>query len=208
MAKSFKQELFNIPNTISLFRVFAAPMVAFLWLSLDCPVAGFILGILSGLTDQLDGYLARKLKQTSELGALIDQAGDLIFESTCILIGIVSGYLWYGLLIIYLFREFIVTAVRSYIAKNGGELPSSMLGRVKSSFIQWSFFPFFLGGILIRPGIIDETINVAGFSPGEVLIGSGTLGISIGLFLGIISAVAYLKGFVNFYVKRQEALSK
>jgi CDP-diacylglycerol--glycerol-3-phosphate 3-phosphatidyltransferase len=168
MALSFTKVLFNVPNTMSVFRVLTAPLLALFWLGLDWRIAALALGIVSGLTDQLDGYAARKLNQTTELGALIDQLGDLVFESICLLIGVLSGYLWSGLLIIYLFREFVVTVVRSYVIGHGGSLPSTMLGKVKSSCIQWAFIHIFLGGIFLMPGRIPSTMNLAGFSPGQL----------------------------------------
>ncbi len=203
MSASFVKVLFNVPNTMSVFRVLAAPLLAWFWIGMDWRIGGLVLGTLVGLTDQLDGYVARKLNQTTELGALIDQLGDLVFESTCLIIGIVSGYLWSGWIIIYLFREFVVTVVRSYVTGHGGTLPSTMLGKVKSSCLQWAFFPFFLGGIIIQPGVIPETWRLVGVSAGQMLIWIGTAWILGGIVLGIISAAVYFKAFVRFYMERQ-----
>ncbi len=203
MASLFAKVLFNVPNTMSIFRVLTAPLLAIFWLGLDWKIAGLALGVLSGITDQLDGYAARKLKQTTELGALIDQLGDLVFESICLLIAVLSGLLWSGLLIIYLFREFTVTVIRSYVTGNGGTLPSTMLGKVKSSCIQWGFFGLFLGGILLEPGRLSSAYNLAGVSPGLLSIWFCTAWIVAGLVLGLISAGIYFKAFKDFYVKRQ-----
>ena len=52
---------------MSLFRVVATPFLAVLWLGLDWRVAGLCLGTLVGITDQLDGYVARKLGQITDL---------------------------------------------------------------------------------------------------------------------------------------------
>lgn len=205
MAASFIKVLFNVPNTMSVFRVMAAPLLAWFWLGMDWRIGGLILGTLVGLTDQLDGYVARKLNQTTELGALIDQLGDLVFESTCLVIGAVTGYLWSGWLILYLFREFVVTVIRSYVIGNGGTLPSTMLGKVKSSCIQWAFFLFFLGGILIEPGRLPEAWRLIGISPGQMLIWAGTAWIVGGLAVGIVSAAIYFKAFTAFYLKRHVA---
>jgi CDP-diacylglycerol--glycerol-3-phosphate 3-phosphatidyltransferase len=207
MASSFAKVLFNVPNTMSVFRVLTAPLLALFWLGLDWKIAGLTLGVFSGLTDQLDGYVARKLKQTTELGALIDQLGDLVFESVCLLIGVLGGYLWSGLLIIYLFREFVVTVVRSYVIGHGGSLPSTMLGKVKSSCIQWGFFPLFLGVILLDPGRISPSYALAGVSPGQIIIWFGTQWIVAGLVIGLISQGIYFKAFKAFYVERQERSS-
>ena len=203
MAASFTKVLFNVPNTMSVFRVLAAPLLAWFWIAMDWRIGGLIIGTLVGLTDQLDGYVARKLNQTTELGALIDQLGDLVFESTCLLIGVLSGYLWAGWLIIYLFREFTVTVIRSYVTGHGGTLPSTMIGKVKSSCIQWAFFLVFLGGILLQPGRVPETWRLVGIPAGQILIWIGAMWIIAGIALGILSAVMYFKAFAAFYVTRQ-----
>ena len=205
MAASFSKVLFNVPNSMSVFRVLAAPLLAWFWLGMDWRIGGLVLGTVVGLTDQLDGYVARKLNQTTELGALIDQLGDLVFESTCLIIGVVSGYLWSGWLIIYLFREFVVNVIRSYVIGHGGALPSTMLGKVKSSCLQWGFFPLFLGGILLQPGRVPDTWRLVGISAGQILVWLVTGWIVAGLVLGIISAVMYFKAFTAFYVSRMNA---
>lgn len=187
---------------MSIFRVVAAPLLALFWLGFDWRVAGLALGTAVGITDQLDGYVARKLCQTTELGGLIDQLGDLIFEATCLVIGVVSGYLWSGWLIIYLLREFTVTVIRSYVTSNGGTLPSTMHGKVKSSCLQWAFFVFFLGGIVIQPGAVPDSWNMVGIAPGQLLIWVATGWIIAGLVIGIISAVIYFKAFAAFYSSR------
>jgi CDP-diacylglycerol--glycerol-3-phosphate 3-phosphatidyltransferase len=188
---------------MSLFRVVAAPLLAFLWLGLDWRFAGLVLGTLMGITDQLDGYVARKLNQTTELGGLLDQLGDLVFESVCLIIGVMSGYLWSGWLIIYLCREFTVNVIRSYVTGNGGELPSSMLGKVKSSCLQWAFFLVFLGGILVQPGVVPQDWHMVGVTPGQMIIWIGAAWIIGGIVIGLISAVIYFRAFTAFYSSRQ-----
>ncbi len=190
---------------MSLFRVVAAPFLAVLWVGLDWRIAGLCLGTLVGLTDQLDGYVARKLDQITELGAMIDQLGDLVFESTCILITILSGYLWSGWLVIYLFREFVITVVRSYVASHGGELPSSMLGKIKSSCIQWALFIMFLGGILVQPGVVPPQWHLVGVTPGQMLIWVASAWIVTGIVISYISAGIYLKAFITFYDSQESS---
>ena len=203
MLRVFFKDLLNVPNTVSLFRIVVTPMLVVLWFGLDWKVGALVLGTLAGLTDQIDGYLARKLNQTTELGGLIDQLGDLIFESTCLIIGILAGEMWSGLLIIYLFREFTVSVVRAYVVGHGGTLPSSSLGKTKSSCIQWAFFPFFLGAILLDPGVIPASWSMVGIPPGVWLFWLAEASIYVGLTLGYLSAGTYLKAFVAFYNERK-----
>ena len=202
MIKLFFKHLLNVPNTMSLIRVMAAPLLAWFWLGLDWKVAGLALGTVLGITDLLDGVVARKLNQMTELGGLIDQLGDLVFESTCLIIAVLMGEMWVGILIIYLFREFLVMVIRSYTVGHGGSLPSSVLGKAKSSCLQWAFFIFFLGGIVLEPGTIPETWTMVGVHPGRILLWVSLVSMLSGITVGLLSAWIYLKAFVVFYVSR------
>ena len=207
MLRTFFKDLLNVPNTVSLFRIVATPIIFILWFGFDWKIIALVLGTLAGLTDQLDGYLARKLNQTTELGGLVDQLGDLVFESTCLIIGVLTGVMWSGLLLIYLFREFTVSVVRAYVVGHGGTLPSSSLGKTKSSCIQWAFFPFFLGAILLDPGVVPASWSMVGISPGTWLFWLARTSIYTGLVLGYLSAGTYLNAFVEFYVQRKKTRS-
>lgn len=205
--KKFIKDLFNVPNSISLFRLVATPFLPIAWLVYDRPDITLALGLVVGITDLFDGILARKLDQITDLGALIDQLGDLVFESTVLLLGIVSGHMWMGWLIIYLFREFTVTVLRTYVYGKGGTLPSSWIGKAKSSCLQWAFFLYFLGVILSRPGAVPTDWSIAGITPGWLLIQGGMLSIVTGIAVGLIAGWNYLKAFSQFYVQQGEVLT-
>ncbi len=66
----------NIPNSLSIFRIIAAPfLIIFAWFNM--PNLFFILFTLMLISDALDGFIARALDQTSELGARLDSYGDI-----------------------------------------------------------------------------------------------------------------------------------
>jgi len=200
----FVGDLLNVPNTMSLLRVLAAPTLALFWLGLDWKVTALVLGTILGVTDLFDGIVARKLNQVTELGALIDQLGDLVFESTCLLIGVIIGEIWAGLLVVYLFREFTVTIARGYVLGHGGELPSTVMGKAKSSFLQYAFFLFFLGGILLEPGAVPDSWSLAGVHPGRMLIWASMCSILTGFAMSLISGWVYMRAFGRFYAGRTE----
>ncbi|MDJ0761723.1 MAG: CDP-alcohol phosphatidyltransferase family protein [Myxococcota bacterium] len=187
---------------MSLIRVLCAPLLAFVWLGLGWYVAGLAIGTIIGLTDLLDGVVARKLNQITDLGALLDQLGDLVFESTCLIIAAEIGELWIGLLIVYLFREFTVMVIRAYVLGHGGDLPSSVLGKAKSSFLQWAFFLLFFGKILLEPGVVPADWTLVGIAPGRYVIIVAHTAILTGLVLGFLSGWRYLGHFSKFYTER------
>ena len=203
--KRFYKDLLTVPNVMSIFRLLSAPFVAICWLSLDWWVTGLILGTVSGVTDLFDGIVARKLNQVTELGELIDQLGDLVFESICFLLAIMLGELWSGWLVIYFCREFTVTVIRTYVHSRGGKLPSTVMGKAKSSFFQYAFFIFFLGLILLRPDATPDSYTIVGIPPGRMLIWVGMASFVTGFLISLISGWRYLRAFARFYTKHVEA---
>jgi CDP-diacylglycerol---glycerol-3-phosphate 3-phosphatidyltransferase len=79
---------FNLPNALTWFRIIAIPLVVFVFylpVPWARPAAGLLFG-LAGITDYLDGYLARRLKQTSNFGAFLDPVADKLIVSTALVL--------------------------------------------------------------------------------------------------------------------------
>ncbi|HUT76931.1 MAG TPA: CDP-alcohol phosphatidyltransferase family protein [Polyangia bacterium] len=201
----FLRQLFNVPNGLSLFRLAVAPLVMVFWIVLEWRVAALALGALAGITDLFDGIVARKLNQVTEIGALIDQVGDLVFESFCLILAILTGELWLGWLLIYLFREFTISAMRAWVMGRGGSLPTSNVGKTKSSLLQYAYFSFFLGVILIQPGTVPESWILAGLHPGRLLIWIATFAIAMGIGAGLLSGWSYARAFIGVYTSRNSS---
>ena len=71
--------MWTLPNILTIFRLIAAPMVAVMFLYFTRPYADWaalILFLGAALTDWLDGFLARALKQESKLGTMLDPIAD------------------------------------------------------------------------------------------------------------------------------------
>lgn len=99
----------NIPNLISLLRILLVPPLVYLaWQGMK--TSFLVLLVLALLSDTIDGYLARRLKQTSALGSSLDSWGDFALFST---IPLCVWWLWPGLLRQELL--FVVIALTSFI---------------------------------------------------------------------------------------------
>ena len=70
---------FSLPNLLSYLRGLGAPVFLYVYLGLDNEIMGFLILLLGGLTDYLDGKLARALNQTSEFGAKLDPSIDRLY---------------------------------------------------------------------------------------------------------------------------------
>jgi len=124
----------NLPNLLSLSRVFLAPLVV-LFLTLRIQWGDLIAGavfILAALTDTADGYIARKKGIVTNLGKFIDPLADKILI-TAALVGLVElQRISAWIVVVILAREFIVTGLRMIAAAEGVVLAASKGGKTKT----------------------------------------------------------------------------
>ena len=106
------RSLFTLPNTISLSRV----LLALAFVLVSPPMARVALIAVAGLTDFMDGWLARHRKTESTAGALIDPLADRVFVFVAISTYLVEGSLTTGQYFLFLTRD-IATAVGFLVAK-------------------------------------------------------------------------------------------
>lgn len=105
-------------NFVSIIRIFIAFISAFLLFihTKNAYISALILGIIAFAFDGLDGYLARKLKEESKLGAMLDIMGDRIVENTYWIVLAILGYLSSSFIICALFP--IISITRAFVVDN------------------------------------------------------------------------------------------
>ena len=192
MNASIRSDLRTLPNIITLLRIVLLCLGVAVYFKISSAL-GIALAILAGVTDYLDGYLARRMKQTTRLGEILDQFCDLCFESFIIIIATLQGFFSPYFIFLYLFREFWVTGIRRFMAEARMNIPSSLAGKVKTNLIMWGFFPTFLSVGNLLPAC-EPYLGYAG----RLIVGAG-------LFTGYISALGYTKAFALGYA---QAVSK
>jgi CDP-diacylglycerol--glycerol-3-phosphate 3-phosphatidyltransferase len=129
---------FNIPNTLTWLRIAAIPLIVVLFY-LPVPWADPAAGLLfaaAGITDSLDGYLARRLGQTSRLGAFLDPVADKLVVATALVL-IVSKDHRPAIVIaaaVIIGREITISALREWMAEIGQrrKVAVSQLGKYKT----------------------------------------------------------------------------
>lgn len=133
----------NIPNLLTWLRIFLIPVfVAVFYLSdqtLSPHQKNLIatsVFLLAALTDWLDGYLARKLNQTSAFGAFLDPVADKLMVAAALLILVKLGRADAIIAFVIIGREITISALREWMAKVGASksIAVSMLGKIKTSF--------------------------------------------------------------------------
>ena len=103
--------MLNIPNTLTTLRALGVPAFLYLFLWLDQPTAAFFIIVIGGLTDYLDGKVARALNQTTEFGAKFDPVVDRLYIAAVILALAYRNYLPWCLVGAIVLRDLILAIV-------------------------------------------------------------------------------------------------
>src|SRR5438045_1632616 len=129
----------NLPNALTLLRIFIVPPLVVViltnvsenWLGKPRYIVGLGLFVIAALTDLFDGMIARRWKQVSKVGKLLDPIADKLLISAA-LISLVEHQLapaWAVVVIVG--REFAVTGLRSIAATDGVIISASSMGKFK-----------------------------------------------------------------------------
>ena len=152
----------TVPTLLTWIRIFAIPLVVgVFYLPLDAPtrnLAATVLFVAVALTDWLDGYLARRLNQTSAFGAFLDPVADKFLICAALLVLLDLGRVDAIVALIIIGREIAISALREWMAQIGAtrSVAVHMLGKVKTT-VQMVAIPFLLydGGLF---GVIDTRL--------------------------------------------------
>jgi CDP-diacylglycerol--glycerol-3-phosphate 3-phosphatidyltransferase len=129
-----KQEVFNLPNTISLARIGVIPILFMLLLDpgVITSLLIAILFIAAALTDLLDGYVARRYGIVTPMGKLLDPIADKLIVNTAMIVMIPIGRIPAWIVAIIIIRDFAVDGVRSIASAEGVVIQASPLGKRKT----------------------------------------------------------------------------
>ena len=123
----------NLPNSITLLRILLIPV--FVWLYLEAtPERALWAGVVfaaASFTDFLDGYLARRSGQITNLGKLLDPVADKLLVASGLILLVQAQQVAVWLVIVMIARELIVTGARAVAAKEGFIVPADSLGKFK-----------------------------------------------------------------------------
>jgi cardiolipin synthase (CMP-forming) len=141
----YVDRIWTIPNALSALRLAGVPV--FLWLVLGPHRDGIALLLLmaSGVTDYLDGKVARLLGQTSKLGALLDPTADRLYIVSTVVALTIRGIIPVWLLLILLARDAVLLGFGPILLRMGYgiALPVHFLGKAATFNLLYAF-PFLL----------------------------------------------------------------
>ncbi|MGI8784503.1 MAG: CDP-diacylglycerol--glycerol-3-phosphate 3-phosphatidyltransferase [Acidobacteriota bacterium] len=123
----------NLPNSLTLIRIFLVPVLVVVLLTgvADWQVWGVILVLLAAFTDWLDGYLARRRKQVTTLGKLLDPIADKLLISAAFISLVEIRIVPAWMVVLIIGREFAVSGLRNIASSEGYTISASTLGKSK-----------------------------------------------------------------------------
>lgn len=178
-------------NVLTLLRIIL--LLPLGWAMFALPATSWvplIIFIAAGLTDFLDGFLARKMHKTSAFGAMLDQICDKIFIVSTLVFVVAQAGAMIALIvpvILIIIREFLVSGCREYAAQRGTPIPVDQFGKIKtvSQFVAIT--------CMLCPSFVDfnsaapEWIKILQIA----IIFCSLIGLWIAVILGWISAWRY-----------------
>ena len=130
----------NLPNTLTISRIFLVPLLVVVLLTqfegrnilgVAPEIVGAAIFGLASLTDWADGYLARRRKQITPLGQVIDPLADKLLTAAALISLVQMDMASAWIVAVIIGREFAITTLRSIAYARGVPIPASPLGKVK-----------------------------------------------------------------------------
>ncbi len=130
----------TVPNALSFVRLLGVPL--FLWLLLGPQADGWALVVLmaSGITDWLDGRLARALDQYSRLGELLDPLADRLYTVATLVAFLIRGIVPWWVLVLIIGRDLVVSAALPLLRRKGYlAFPVLYIGKAATLNLLYAF---------------------------------------------------------------------
>src|SRR5712692_4085563 len=156
----------NLPNAITVTRIFLVPLLVVVLLTkfegrliLGVPkeIVGAAIFGLASLTDWLDGYLARRRKQITAIGQVMDPLADKLLTSAALISLVQMDLAPAWMVAVIIGREFAVTGLRSLAYSRGVVVPASPLGKTKMIAQVVAILALILGHDRVRPFVVLGT---------------------------------------------------
>ena len=168
----------NLPNALTIFRILALPFCAYALFKNggdddSWRIIAFTLFFIVGLSDILDGKIARSRNQITEFGKLLDPIADKAMLATASIGASILGMLSWWVTAIFLIREVAVTILRFAVIKKG-VIPASKGAKVKT------FFQSFGVGFYILP--LPSYLNL----PRDIFM-------AVAIYLTISTGITYFR---------------
>jgi CDP-diacylglycerol--glycerol-3-phosphate 3-phosphatidyltransferase len=189
--EKLSNEVWNLPNALTLFRIFLVPFLVVVLLTKFTAreYVGLSIFLVAAITDFLDGWVARRRNQTTKLGALLDPIADKLLMSAAFisLVEMDPHHVPAWMVVIIIGREFAVSGLRSIAAQQGVTIAASPLGKGK-----------------MVSQVIAISLLILGYELGQFRV-IGTVALWGVMFFALVSGVDYFIKFSRAVLRDQPA---
>jgi CDP-diacylglycerol--glycerol-3-phosphate 3-phosphatidyltransferase len=178
----------NLPNTLTVVRIFLVPLLVVVLLTqfaghqifgIAKELIGAAIFTVASITDWLDGYLARRRRQVTWLGQVLDPIADKLLTSAAFISLVQLGLAPAWMVALIIGREFAITGLRSLAYTRGITIPASPLGKIK-----------------MASQVTAILLLILGWRPVPWLAPIGYAALWVVMLTAVISAVDYYRRFV------------
>ncbi|HOO32099.1 MAG TPA: CDP-diacylglycerol--glycerol-3-phosphate 3-phosphatidyltransferase [Thermotogota bacterium] len=175
----------NTPTKITFIRVLAIPFL--MWMisygpgNTVCSIIALVIFLAGSFTDWLDGFLARKNNQITNLGKFADQLADKAFISSALCVLVYTQQVSFWLLALILFRDTAVSGIRMLAASKGDVIPANFWGKSKTVVQMVYVTAVLLGASVGWPNSLTLTVFAW-----------------ITAFMTVMSGLTYFKGATKY----------
>lgn len=180
-AEDFSYEIWNLPNSLTLLRIFLVPFLVVVLLTKfsGSEFVGLGIFLFAAITDFFDGYFARRFNKMTRLGALLDPIADKLLMTAAFisLVELDPKHVPAWMIVIIIGREFAVSGLRSIASQQGVTIAASPLGKTKTI-----------------SQVVAISLLIVGYQLGEFRF-IGKLALWVVMLFALVSGVDY---FVKF----------
>jgi cardiolipin synthase len=180
-ARDPARRVLTVPNALSVVRLLCAPLFVWLLFGAEDRTAALVLLAVLGATDWVDGWIARRYDQGSDLGKVLDPTADRILLLTAVLALTIDGAVptWFGVAV--LVREAVISIATLALAAAGARRIDVQWAGKAGTFALMFAFPGFLWVSDLGPGTQRDVIEALTW-----ILGIG------GLILSYYAAILYV----------------
>lgn len=175
--EDLKHQIFTIPNILTYLRIAAIPVFMYFTIAKDTyllksaefpmgfPLIGLIVMVAAASTDLIDGFIARRFNQGSDLGIMLDPFADKLMHVSAILSLVIIGSVHWSFVAIFAFKELCMIIGAFFLANHSKLIKANMLGKVASFTLSiaifmsyfhtfWAVKVFYLDWIILGIGLV------------------------------------------------------
>ena len=190
----------NLPNKLTILRIIMIPLVMVFYMVNAIPygkIVALVLFVVAAATDFLDGYLARKNNQVTDLGKFLDPIADKLLVASVLFMIAIDGTIpapW-GVIVVTIImsRELIIDAFRLIACTKGIVLAADIWGKSKTMVQCWTM------PLCILLAFFEQCTSVGG-------AGLLTFQIVCYVLIGVSTVLTVISG-VNYFVKNKQVIS-